>query len=93
MDESFYKKHIFVCTNIKNQGKCCGSNPIASELVKTLKSIVSDKGLKGKNGVRVTASGCMGRCEEGPVAVIYPEGTWFAIKSEKEQERLKQSIA
>jgi (2Fe-2S) ferredoxin len=27
--------------------------------------------------VRVQKAGCLDRCEEGPVAVVYPEGIWY----------------
>ncbi len=27
--------------------------------------------------VQLTASQCLGHCEQGPIAVVYPEGTWY----------------
>ena len=29
------------------------------------------------NEVKVTGCGCLGPCEEGPIMVVYPEGTWY----------------
>lgn len=31
----------------------------------------------GIESTRVNASGCLDRCELGPVMVIYPEGVWY----------------
>jgi (2Fe-2S) ferredoxin len=27
--------------------------------------------------MRVTRTGCMGRCGEGPTLVVYPDGVWY----------------
>jgi (2Fe-2S) ferredoxin len=88
----FYKNHIFICTNVKNEGKCCGNEPISSELIKELKTLVKTSNLTGKGGIRISSSGCMGRCEEGPIAVIYPEGQWFKIKDSQEREKIHNFI-
>lgn len=34
-------------------------------------------GLSGKGGIRINKAGCMDRCDEGPVLVVYPEGVWY----------------
>jgi (2Fe-2S) ferredoxin len=31
----------------------------------------------GQGEVRINQAGCLNRCEEGPLLVIYPEGTWY----------------
>ena len=33
--------------------------------------------LSGAGKVRVNSAGCLDRCDEGPVAVVYPEGIWY----------------
>ena len=33
--------------------------------------------LSGAGKVRVNSAGCLDRCDEGPVAVVYPEGVWY----------------
>ena len=33
--------------------------------------------LNGQGKVRINKAGCLDRCEEGPVIVIYPQGTWY----------------
>ncbi len=41
------------------------------------KARVKAAGISGPGGVRVNKAGCLDRCEEGPVAVVYPEGVWY----------------
>ena len=36
-------------------------------------------GLAGPGKVRVNKAGCLDRCAAGPVAVVYPEGTWYTF--------------
>ncbi len=73
---SKFRQHFFVCTNARPpfaKPSCgpLGSNPIAMKL----KEEVENRGLEDE--VKVTASGCLGPCESGPVIVVYPEATWY----------------
>lgn len=76
-----YTKHLFICTNQKGAGKqCCansGGEPFFDYLKKKLKAL----GLHGPGKVRVSKSGCLGRCSVGPCIVIYPEGVWYTYSS------------
>ena len=36
--------------------------------------------IAGAGGVRVNSAGCLDRCEEGPVCVIYPEAVWYTYR-------------
>jgi (2Fe-2S) ferredoxin len=38
---------------------------------------VSELGLAGKRQIRINKAGCLDRCDEGPVLVVYPEGVWY----------------
>ena len=50
-------------------------------------------GLAGEGGVRVNTAGCLDRCEEGPVAVVYPEGVWYTyVDSEDIDEIVDQHL-
>ncbi len=50
-------------------------------------------GLAGREGVRINTAGCMDRCEEGPVLVIYPEGVWYTyVDREDIDEILQQHV-
>ena len=79
---SFYKKHIFFCTNQredKNKRSC------GSEEVKYLRSYMKEK-IKalGIKGIRVNTSGCLNRCKKGPLMVIYPEGIWLKVTNKQD---------
>jgi (2Fe-2S) ferredoxin len=41
------------------------------------KSKVKALKLTGKGNVRINQAGCLDRCEEGPVIVVYPEEVWY----------------
>ena len=90
---SYYKRHIFFCTNVRAEGadrpSCgrCGS----AEMRAFAKQRVKELGMAGKGGVRVNTAGCLDRCEEGPVAVVYPEGTWYTYVDEEDVEEIVTS--
>ena len=89
-NESPYVSHVFVCTNDrKGERKSCSDNN--SQLVKSkLKDIVNDKNWKGK--VRVSTSGCMGLCANGPNVMIYPQKIWFTEVSPDDMDEIVSSI-
>lgn len=71
-----YKVHLFICTNQRDKGACCagrGSAQLRDAVKKRCKQVLGEKAVD----VRVNASGCLGHCEKGIVAVLYPEGKWF----------------
>ena len=42
-----------------------------------MKKRLKELGLAGKGGVQRTKADCLRICESGPIAVVYPEGTWY----------------
>ncbi|MFI5361888.1 MAG: (2Fe-2S) ferredoxin domain-containing protein [Elusimicrobiota bacterium] len=85
-----YKKTVFVCTNVREDGRVACGNPGRGgiELCDALKHGVKKLGLKGK--VRVARTGCLDLCEKGPNAFLYPSGTWLSgIKPEDAEAILK----
>jgi (2Fe-2S) ferredoxin len=38
---------------------------------------VKELDLSGPGKVRINVAGCLDRCEEGPVIVVYPEEVWY----------------
>jgi (2Fe-2S) ferredoxin/predicted O-methyltransferase YrrM len=70
-----FRHHVFVCTQQKPEGvTCCpasGSMSILGALHGELgKQKLSDE-------VQVTNCGCLGLCDDGPIMIVYPEGTWY----------------
>jgi (2Fe-2S) ferredoxin len=81
--QSELKKHIFVCCNERADGTGCGKLG-GNELRERLKQEVRGKMIEG---VRVSKSGCLGYCEEGIAAVVYPDCV-FITKLKKHDENV-----
>ena len=45
----------------------------------------------GRAEIRINTSGCLDRCEEGPVCVVYPEGTWYTYVDERDVDEIIES--
>ena len=73
----YYQRHIFFCLNQRKPGEACCADHDAHSGFDHCKSLVKAAGLAGPGGVRVNKAGCLDRCAGGPVAVVYPEGTWY----------------
>ncbi|RXK89140.1 (2Fe-2S) ferredoxin domain-containing protein [Chlorobaculum sp. 24CR] len=89
-NETPFIAHVFVCTNDrKGERKSCVDGD--SLLVKAkLKEAVDAKGWKGK--VRVSTSGCLGVCGEGPNVMIYPKKLWFSGVTPDDVEEILSAI-
>ena len=74
---SYYQRHVFFCCNQREAGAACCNNHGASAMRAYAKDKVKALQLSGKGRVRVNIAGCMDRCEEGPVLVVYPEAIWY----------------
>jgi (2Fe-2S) ferredoxin len=81
--------HLFICTNGPDKVGKCGSKK-AEELRRELKEKVSQEPWSAK--CRVNASGCLGQCESGIAAVIYPEKKWYFGLSHHESEKLLNDL-
>jgi len=86
----YYQKHIFFCTNQRADDKVCCQNAGADALRAYAKERLGALEMAGKGAIRISASGCLGRCKLGPVLVIYPEGAWYRIDSREAVDRLIQ---
>ena len=74
---SYYQHHVFFCCNQRDPPeRCCATND-ALEMQQYAKKRIKALGLSGKDRVRINKAGCLDRCEEGPVIVVYPEEVWY----------------
>ena len=48
-------------------------------------------GLAGPGKIRVNKAGCLDRCADGPVMVVYPEGIWYTLIDQDDVEEIIQS--
>lgn len=89
-NETYYRVHVFCCTNVRPKnhprGSCgrCASAKLRDHMKSKAKQI-------GIEGIRINASGCLDRCELGPVMVIYPEGTWYHYTNEADIDEILDS--
>lgn len=74
---SYYQRHIFFCTNVREEGSPCCANRGGQALRDYAKAKVKALSLAGPGQVRVNSAGCLDRCNDGPVAVVYPDGVWY----------------
>lgn len=88
---SHYTKHIFICTNQKAPGKQCCANSGGEEYFDFMKAKLLELDLHGPGKIRVSKSGCLGRCSSGPCIVIYPEGVWYTYSSFSDIEQIIRS--
>jgi (2Fe-2S) ferredoxin len=79
-----YRRTVFVCTNVRADGRVACANPGrgGAEICESLKNAVKKLGLKGR--VRVARSGCLDLCEKGPNLFIYPDGEWRSGLTEQD---------
>ncbi len=68
-------RHIFLCCD-QTEPKCCAREQ-SLESWQFLKARLQELGLAGRGGVHRSKANCLRICRDGPIAVVYPEGTWY----------------
>jgi (2Fe-2S) ferredoxin len=85
---SYYRHHIFFCTNQREDGRACCQDHNARAMRDYAKQRVKELGLAGKGELRVNLAGCLDRCSEGPVAVVYPDDVWYTYVDEEDIDEI-----
>lgn len=70
------RRHIFLCAD-PTKPKCCDRKRSLTAW-EYLKDRLKELGLSEQGGIARTKANCLRICEEGPIAVVYPEGVWYA---------------
>ncbi|MFB6083291.1 MAG: CbiX/SirB N-terminal domain-containing protein [Halorientalis sp.] len=77
------EKHVAVCTN-----QTCAADG-APAMLESLRQAVRDS---EECDARVTRSSCLGRCGEGPMVAVYPDGVWYGgVTNEDDADRIVSS--
>ena len=84
----YYKHHVFVCTNNREDGKAACEQHKAQEMRDYMKQRSKELGLVGCGDVRINSAGCLNRCKLGPVLVIYPEETWYTFVDKEDVDEI-----
>jgi len=74
-----HEKHILVC-----RGTGCTSSK-SPKIIENFKRILEEKGIEN---VRVIQTGCFGLCAKGPIVIIRPEDTFYAMVSPEDCEEI-----
>jgi len=86
---SYYDKHVFFCVNQRGEGEDCCANHGSQKARDYIKDKVRELGIANRqNNIRINSAGCMDRCDEGPVVVVYPEGVWYTFVDESDLDEI-----
>ena len=88
---SYYRHHIFFCLNQREGGEVCCAQHQAQAAFDHCKARVKAAGLAGTGAVRVNKAGCLDRCAGGPVAVVYPDETWYTYIDQQDIDEIVDS--
>ena len=69
------RRHIFLCCD-QTKPKCSDKQR-SLEAWEYLKRRLKELGLSEAGGIFRTKANCLRICEQGPMAVVYPEGAWY----------------
>lgn len=86
-----FKHHVFFCLNQRGNGEDCCMNKGAESAFDYMKSQVKKLGLSGQGKVRINRAGCLDRCGEGPLMVVYPEAIWYTFIDNEDLDEIIES--
>ncbi|HHV30502.1 NADH-quinone oxidoreductase subunit NuoF [Acetivibrio mesophilus] len=80
-----YRAHVLVCGGTG----CTSSN--SNKIISELEAQIAQSGIQ--NEVKVVRTGCFGLCAEGPIIVVYPEGSMYTmVKVEDVKEIVEEHL-
>ncbi len=84
---SYYRYHAFFCVNHRDDEACCQDHD-AQAMRDYAKQRCKELGVHGPGQVRINQAGCLDRCAEGPIVVVYPDNVWYRYDSREDIDRI-----
>lgn len=86
-----FTRHLFVCTQIRPGGgkPACGQRGGAA-IVAAIERVLA---ARPELTAQVTGCACLGPCFDGPNAVVYPDGVWYAGLGVEDAPALVEHLA
>lgn len=85
---SYYRYHVFFCTNLRADGSPCCQHFDAQAMRDYARKRSKELAISGAGKVRINSAGCLNRCAEGPVLVVYPEGVWYSYVNREDIDEI-----
>jgi (2Fe-2S) ferredoxin len=88
---NYFEHHVFFCLNQRANGESCCMDKGAEAAFDHMKARVKKLGLSGQEKVRINRAGCLDRCGEGPLLVVYPQAIWYTFVDNDDIDEIIES--